>query len=183
MIDLKSNIKIIIAIGVAASVGAAAAHFWGISTPTEPKQKVWTPAQDPITNTPIVDIKVKKGTVRVKKSADATLKIPLNPNEGVISASSIASNDHPVTVATIIDTDTGISRTVVREEPLPWFALTQKGEAGIYYGLKNGAPSTMLQVRQEILQVKAVRMEAIGQVTQSIVGLDSYIGIGLTYRW
>lgn len=175
----------VVATLISMAIGAAVVGYV-IYKPSDPipQREVWTAPPDPVAKAPIIDVKVKRGTVRVKKSADVTLKIPLNPNEGVISAASIASNDHPVTVATVIDTDTGISRTVVREEPLPWFVISHKGEIGMYYGLKNGAPGIMLQARQEIVQVKAIRIEAIGQVTQSPVGgIDNYVGIGLTYRW
>lgn len=178
----RSNLlKVGTVLAIAATAGIG---FYQASKVPELPQEVWVPAYDPTPSAPVADVKVKSGTVRIKKGAEAKLKIPLAQNEGITSTSLVASNDHPVSVVSIVDTGTGITHTAVRQEPMPWLALDPHGEAGIYYGIKNGAPSAMLQAKQGIVQIKDVHLGAIGQVTRSpLSGTDAYVGIGVWYRW
>lgn len=168
---------------VLALVGAGL-YAWMTRPPPAPPQAVWVPAYDAAPAAPSVDVPIKSGKVRVKKSAAAALKIPLNPDEGVIAASRVASSDSATTVATIIDSNTGESRTIVRQEPLPWLALDPHGEVGMYYGVRSGGPGVTLQARQGLLQVKNVHVGVMGQVEQGAGRkADAYVGVGLWYRW
>lgn len=134
--------------------------------------------------TPTKPIKVYAAGVKAK------LKLPpeveADKNKSVIAASRVSSSDNPQTVTTVLDTETGESKTYVKEEPLPWLAVDTHGEAGIYYGLKNGKQAVRLELRQNLLQVKAVRLQAVGSLDQYTTGTispDNFVGLGLAYRW
>ena len=47
-----------------------------------------------------------------------------------------------------------------------------------YYGLKNTQQAIRIQVQQEVLQVKTLRIEAIASVDIGAGKPDSFIGVG-----
>lgn len=181
------SIRAALAAAVVLAMVGAGLYAWMAQPPPAPPQAVWVPAYDAAPAAPAApsaDVPIKSGKVRVKKSAAAALKIPLNPDEGVIAASRVASSDSATTVATIIDSNTGESRTIVRQEPLPWLALDPHGEIGMYYGVRSGGPGVTLQARQGLLQVKNVHIGLMGQVEQGVGRRpDAYVGVGVWYRW
>lgn len=101
----------------------------------------------------------------------------------VVAASKIAASDRPHTVTTLLDTGTGQFETYVRSDPLPWVAFTARGAAGVYYGMKNGQQAIRLHVRQDLVQFKAVHAGVIGSIDQAGGKTDTFVGVGLEYRW
>lgn len=129
----------------------------------------------------------------VKTFADASkvrLRLPAdvlaNDNIHVIQSSRVRADDHPQTVTTVLNTETGESQSYVKEEPLPWLAVDTHGEAGIYYGLKHGERAVRAEIRQGLVQIKAVHVQAIASIDQPVSGLiraDGFVGVGAVYRW
>lgn len=138
-----------------------------------------------------VEKPIKAKTVKVYPAAvKNNLKLPElaqeNPALDVIASHQVKADDHPQTITTLINTDTGESETYVKRDPLPWLAWEQRGEAGISLGLKNGEPAVRLEARQNMIQVKAVHFGATGSVDQKLNGAsdtDWYLGVGAWYRW
>lgn len=160
--------------------------------PTAAPQAVAVPAaiapqlrgETKISITPTVPIKVYAPTVKAK------LKLPdsviADTNQSVITASRVRSSDRPQTVTTVFDAATGESKAYVKEEPLPWLAWDTHGEAGMYVGLKNGQSAVRLEVKQGLVQVKAVHFGAIASLDQPLTGplkADYFVGVGAWYRW
>jgi len=151
---------------------------------------VATPAPE-VKKQPQVDKPIKAKTVKVYPAAvKNTIKLPEiiqdNPALDVIASNQVPADDHPQTITTIIDTDTGASQTFVKRDPLPWLALDPHGEAGLYMGIKNGEPTARLEVKQGLFQVKAVHFGVVGSVDQPISGVqgtDYFIGTGAWVRW
>lgn len=110
-----------------------------------------------------------------------------NINEYVVSTSRVSADDHPHTITTTVDIETGEVKTFDRRDPLPWLAVRPSGAVGIYYGLKNGEQAARLQARQNLLQVKAVHIGGLVSVDQSIGNMDGqtdwFAGVGAEYRW
>lgn len=107
-----------------------------------------------------------------------------DPLQQVIAATHVAADEHPQTVTTTINTDTGETETIIRKEPLPWVAWSDRGGVAMYAGLKSGSPTVRLQVHQELFSIKAVHFGAVASLDQSQNGnQDSFIGIGAEYRW
>lgn len=181
---MTDTIKNLIASLALLTMGAFGTSWW-LSKQNAAPSAEYAVAKDAAPKTLKVDVPVKTGTVRVKKGAEASLKIPIYPNEGVIAASSIAPSERRSTVATVIDTDTGHVRTIVREEPLPWLAADVRGGLGMYYGIAAGQPAVMIQARQALFTVKSVHVQAVGQVVQPLgLGNSQYfVGVGAEYRW
>jgi len=151
---------------------------------------VATPAPE-VKKQPKVDKPIKAKTVKVYPAAvKNTIKLPEiiqdNPALDVITSNQVPADDHPQTITTLIDTETGESQTFVKRDPLPWLALDPHGEAGLYMGIKNGEPTARLEVKQGLFQVKAVHFGVVGSVDQPISGVqgtDYFIGTGAWVRW
>ncbi len=140
---------------------------------------------DPKISTPIRGATVKTFTDGSKVKLRLPADVLANDNVHVIQASRVRADDHPQTVTTVLNTETGESQTYVKEEPLPWTALDPHGEAGIYYGIKNGERAVRAEVRQGLVQIKAVHVQAIASIDQATgpVSADYFAGVGAVYRW
>jgi len=125
-------------------------------------------------------VKVYAGGAPVKLKLSLPQSVVDNAGQHVIASSKIAASEHPHTVTTVIDEKTGESQTFVRTDPLPWVAYSSKGAAGIYYGIKSGKQVARLQVRQDVLQVKALRAGVMASVDSDG---QTFAGVGLEYRW
>lgn len=134
---------------------------------------------------------IKAGTVQTYKPAmKAKLKLPdsviRNDAQAVIAASQVKPNDHPQTVTTVIDAETGETETYVKEDPLPWLDWDTRGEAGLYLGLKNGETAARLEVRQGVLAIKSAHLGVIASADQPLTGplrADYFVGAGVWMRW
>lgn len=149
-----------------------------------------TPAKE-VKLTPRIDKPIKSPTVKVYPAAvKNAIKLPEvvqdNTALDVIASNQIPADDHPRTITTLINTDTGESQTYVRRDPLPWLAWNTQGEAGLYMGIKNGTPAARLEARQGFVQVKALHFGVIGSIDQPLSGqqnTDYFIGAGVWARW
>lgn len=153
-----------------------------------------TPAKE-VANVPKVDVQVQKplkvyaGGQGLKSGLKLPAPVVQNHAEQVIASSKVeAADDHPHTVTTVINTDTGQSETYVRTDPLPWIAWSSRGGIGMYAGIKNGTPAVRLQAEQELFTVKAIHFGAVASVDQPIGASPQYdqewfVGIGAKYEW
>jgi hypothetical protein len=132
--------------------------------------------------TPKKPIKVFAGDTpaRLKLPAD----VLANPAENVIAATQVRGSDRPQTVTTTINTETGESRSFVKQDPLPWLAIETRGMAQLAYGFKfqNGQAT---QVTRLGVGYDAVRIKALTAGVQGTVDSDgaTFVGVGVAYRW
>lgn len=166
-----------------------AAVVWRIEShrdpvPDAPAQQ-WREAHEADRKAPEVTTPIKSGRVKVKRGAEADLRMPVGPNEGVLEAARLGASERPQTVATVIDTDTGDTRQIVREEPYPWLSAKQTSEVGVFYGIRqDGRQGLILQARHDVLQVKGVHLGLVGQIDSNTpTGTAYYAGVGAWYRW
>lgn len=143
-----------------------------------------------VANVPTVQITPAAPVKVYAPSAKAKLKLPeevqADQNKYVLTASHIAPDAHPHTVTTVIDQQTGAATTYDTTDPLPWLAIDLHGEAGLLYGVKNGYPNVRMEVRQNLLDVKAVKIGIEATADQPTTGplrADYFIGVGAWYRW
>lgn len=139
-----------------------------------------------VSDVPKIDVVVKK-PIKVYKGGAALkngLKLPENivkdDSQQVISSSEVKNDDHPHTVTTIINTETGESETYDKKEPLPWLVYDTRGSVGIYYGYKGGAPVARLEAKQDMFDMKSVRCGAVGSVDSDA---SYFAGLGCSYNW
>ena len=135
---------------------------------------------------PTVAVPVPAGVQAYPEAVKRKLKLPRavadDSRQKVIAASKVAPSERPHTITTVIDAETGKVQTFDRTDPLPWVAYSSKGAAGVYYGLKHGEQIVRLQVRQDIVRVKALSLGVMASVdsgTQS----GAFVGAGVEYRW
>lgn len=130
-------------------------------------------------------VKVYAGGAGLKGKIELPPEVVQDERQQVIASSKI-EGDQPHTITTVIDTETGESRTFVRADPLPWLDWNDHGGIGLYTGVKNGAPAVRLQAHQDIFRVKAVNVGVVASLDQPLKGpvaMDYFVGIGAEYRW
>ena len=125
-------------------------------------------------------VKVYAGGKAVKQKLSLPQAVIDAESQRVLASSKIAASEHPSTVTTVIDASTGESQTFVRTDPLPWVAYSSKGAVGLYYGIKRGGQAARLQIRQDFLQVKALRAGVLASVDSDG---QAFAGVGVEYRW
>ena len=122
-----------------------------------------------------------------KPEAKRELKLPetikADDKKHVVASTTTPNDERQHTVTTIVDSGTGEFTTYDRVEPLPWIGVTTKSEVGAYLGLKNGEPAVRIAGRQEVLQIKSVRIGAVASVDITQSDVDSFVGIGAWARW
>jgi hypothetical protein len=154
-----------------------------LSVPAKPAPEV---KHKPKVEKPIKTKKVKVYAPEVKKDLKLPEVVQDDPALDVIASHQVKPDDHPQTVTTLLNTETGESETYVKRDPLPWLARSDRGEVGLALGFKNAEPAVRLEGRQELFQVKAVHFGVTGSVDQQLNGAektDWFVGVGAWYRW
>jgi hypothetical protein len=154
-----------------------------LSVPAKPAPEV---KHLPKVEKPIQAKTVKVYPAKVKKELKLPEIVQDDPVKEVVAASQVKADDHPQTVTTVVNTDTGDFETYVKRDPLPWLARSDRGEVGLALGFKNAEPAVRLEGRQEVFQVKAVHFGVTGSVDQQLNGAektDWFVGVGAWYRW
>ena len=122
-----------------------------------------------------------------KPEAKEKLKLPeavkADDKKHVAASVTTPNDERQHTVTTVVNSQTGEFTTYDRVEPLPWIGVTTKSEVGAYLGLKNGEPAVRIAGRQEVLQIKSVRIGAVASVDITQSDVDSFVGIGAWARW
>lgn len=162
----------------------------GMSTPaTVAAEVARTPTVAVALKAPVA---VYAGGAKTKQKLKLPDAVVQAKTKEVLASSTIKADDHPSTVTTVLDTQTGQSETYVRRDPLPWIAFATSGEAGGYIGILNGQSAARVQVVQDFLQIKAARVSAIISADQVIGSSDTaanaqqfntFAGVGVRYKW
>lgn len=173
---------------VAAVAAATAVGTWSYFKPTPMPEGVQieaTPSKF-VRNVEKAPVVVER-VVAYKPEAKEKLKLPetikADDKKHVVASVTTPNDERQHTITTIVDSQTGEFTTYDRVEPLPWIGVTTKSEVGAYLGLKNGQPAVRIAGRQEVLQIKSVRIGAVASVDITQSGVDSFVGIGAWARW
>lgn len=129
---------------------------------------------------------VKTFKPEVKKALALPAAVQADDAKHVLQAARVSADDSPREVTAVLDERTGETELLVRELPRPWLDATPRGEAGVFAGIRNGhEPVARLTARQQLLQVKAVRIGVVGSVDVPMSGgdIDSYVGVGAWTTW
>lgn len=141
--------------------------------------------------TPIEWIPVAQPIKARAPAAKRALKLPVavqvDEAQHVLDAARVAPSEQAQTVTSVLDTATGETHTYVVAEPMPWLAVRQRGDAGAYIGLKQGAPTLRLLARHEVVQIKGGHVGALASVDVPINGSqadpDVFVGVGVSITW
>ncbi|WP_298434527.1 hypothetical protein [Geobacter sp.] len=179
--------RVLIVVGAVAALAVAAAiHTWrtrpaplstaGYSAPV-PERKV---VDIPRTPVPVQRV------VAYDKKAVAKKLPALAPEISAQNRQVIANADIPATkggasAVTVLDTDTGESRILVREKEPPFVEIENSGALGIRYGINEHLRTEgTLYGRWSALRVGAVHLGAYGEVNSEG---GAKVQAALEYRW
>lgn len=99
----------------------------------------------------------------------------------VVAASRVGSSRYDHTVTTLVNDQTGVFNTLIREEPLALFRVKQSGYAGIGYGFKPGTGAVVrLTGRSDFVQIKAWDIGVDGTLDSDGA---AYAGGHVVRRW
>lgn len=133
---------------------------------------------------PTVKMPAPKTVMMYPNEVKRRLKLPESvvsrPEVQVAAASRIESDNHPHTITTVLDTQSGRFETFDRRDPLPWLARDASGFAGVAYGLKNGLPGGRIFINQNLIMVKSIGIS--GRAELDTDG-DWFAGLAVAYRW
>lgn len=166
---------------VLAAYGVFAWIIWPAPAPVLPMvPAVPAPVLKTVEKITIAPPAVQVYAPKAKKKLKLPAAMQADPAQHVIAASQVRADERPHTVITLLDERTGEATTYDRADPLPWMAPETRGELGISYGLRDGAPMGRLSLRQNVLQIKAVRLGAQANIDQDG---QWFVGLGVFYRW
>lgn len=129
---------------------------------------------------PVAVGKVQAYAPAAKKKLKLPATVQLDSAKHVVASSLTVNDERRHTVTTVLDTGTGEFSSYDRAEPLPWVSVNTKSQVGVFYGIKGGAPVLRLQAQQEFLQIKAVRLGAVGTLDGDAA---YFVGVGAWARW
>jgi hypothetical protein len=129
-----------------------------------------------------VPLKVHSKQLAVKK-----MKLPPavadNPAKQVTATAALKPSPGGYTVASVIDTGTGITELVVKEKPRPLFGFGGTSEIGLLGGVTTRGDSALVFVRQDLLRIGNVHVFGAGGA--GVMGGDFAWGgfVGASVRW
>lgn len=169
-----------------AGILAAAVALWYVMKPEPAPVGGWQPAKEApqvaaVPKESIVPPKIEVYTAPAKEKLNLPPSVKQDPHAHVLQSTRVPADDHPQTVTTLINDQTGQTETLVRREALPWLAAEQRGEARLAYGMKNGGVKVgRLSVQEDLVQVKALH----AGVNASLDTDGRYfVGAGVAYKW
>jgi len=138
-------------------------------------------------DTPVLTKTVKTLPPVVKRKLHLPPPVQADVDQHVIDAVVVPADGHSHTLTPVLNLKTGVTKTYVRVNPDPWFAMDFSGDAAVYLGLYNGTPALRLQARQSVFKIKSIHFGGMGSVTQPIAGMPippaGFIGLGFWGPW
>jgi len=137
---------------------------------------------------PTSTVTVQKPLIVIDKpTARKKMKLPTaivdNPSVVITSTASAPASEGGHEIATVLDTTTGITETVIKENPRPWFGFGGKTEIGLRAGLSTRGEQAALYVRQDILRVGKVYLAGYGEVNGGTTNAEAKGMIDLSVRF
>lgn len=116
---------------------------------------------------------------KVKDGLDLPPDVKKDDAKKVTATAKLDAEERPYTLVGVLDTQTGHSEIYARPDPLPLVGTKRTRELGAYYGLADGETAIRIEARQDLLQLKALHVGAIGNVDVKPSGLDTFVGVGV----
>lgn len=116
-------------------------------------------------------------------SAEGASPVPGNPRDLQITATAqLPESKSGYQVVAVVDTATGVTTQVVKEEPAPWFQLRNDAAMGVRYGICSGDSlyCGTTYGRWDFLRVKDVYLSANGDLSTDGA---ARLQFGAEYRW
>ena len=121
---------------------------------------------EPTVSTPVKVVKTYKS--KIKKKLKLPKEVIDNEHKLVIASNKVQADDHPHTITSTINTQTGEVETFDRKDPLPWIAFNQRTEVTAAYGYKYSRTQQGMVgrfgARHEFIQSKNMGLGITGSV-------------------
>jgi len=178
----------IIAIILAALALAAAVVAWyrdqhpAVISRTE---YVKVPEIKTVTKIKTVKVPVKEVVTIEKEVVVEKLKLPdevaKDENKQVITTGEVTPYEGKTNVVAVLDTKTGESKLIAKQQPVPFIDFENKKEIGVRYGatIKNGMEADIYG-RWDFLRIGNVHLGVYGEANTSG---DAKAMVGISYRW
>ena len=194
LLRLKKAGEILVIIAVIIGVALLGAFWEKAQSPTQDSNSTVEAAPAPALKdvgkleiTPKHPIKVYAGGKKTKQKLKLPPSVVSQDSQQVLAGIKLdMRDDHPRTITTMLDTETGESSSYITKEPLPWLAVDTRGSIGAYAGFKNATPTLRLEAKQSLLQIKNVHIRATASIDQPLQGAiqqDYFVGIGAEVHW
>lgn len=139
-----------------------------LSVPAKPAPEV---KHKPKVEKPLKAKSVKVYSPEVKKELKLPEVVQDDPVKDVVASSQVKADDHPQTVTTVINTETGEFETYTKRDPLPWFGVDRHTQASIEAVINtDGDAIARAQLQGEFAQIKALHLGGTLGVDQPIMG-------------
>jgi hypothetical protein len=152
--------------------------------PAPVNKPVVAQAAPEVADEPKVDIKpadVQVYAPVAKERVEVPAEVKADPAVAVLASDKLPESDHPETVTTVLDADTGKSQTYVVQDPYPWLAAENHKEVGMAYGFKNAfVRAGRLSFSDDFFQIKALHF---GLVSTFDTDGEYFVGVRAVYRW
>lgn len=183
-------ILLLVAIEILTIFTAYKLILWSDSKPETAPVAIKATLAPEVKNTPLVSITPAAPVKVYAPQAKVRLHLPAavisDDTQHVSTSTRIKSSDNPQTVTTVFNEKTGESTDYVTQEAMPWLAVDLHGEIGLAYGIKNGGQAMRLSARQNLIDIKSIRIGITATADQPVngpVGAEYFIGAGAWYRW
>jgi hypothetical protein len=108
---------------------------------------------------------------------------PLQPTQEILTTSTMKPSTGGYTTATVIDTETGVAETIVREEKRPLFGFGGQSEIGIRGGLSTKGQQAAIYARQDVLRIGGIHLAGYGELNAGMVAPEAKAMLDISYRW
>jgi len=179
---------IVTIVAVLAVTSAVVAWYRGEHPPVASKTEyVKIPEIQTVTKIKRITVPVEKVVTLEKPVVVEKLKlsetIAKDDAKQVISTGEVASYEGKTNVVAILDTKTGESQIIAKQEPLPFIDFVNKREVGLRYGYGSASKLSMeadIYGRWDFLRVGNVHLGVYGEVNTNG---DGKAMISAGYRW
>jgi hypothetical protein len=143
----------------------------------------WKYAPREVKYIPVPGPKIKD-IVYIKVPTTVTIKVPqiqkdLPPEQHVTTIGEVPPSSNTVTVASVIDEKTGVSKLIMKEEALEFIALENFKEIGVRYGVGTDGLMYEAFARWSFLRIGEFHVSAYTELSNR----DAACMLELAYRW
>lgn len=163
--------------------------WYSPSTSQEPTMVTEAPTAKAVDSIPKKEVPMKKLVVYDKKQVAKKVNLPDSVvddlDEEVTSVSDVAASKAGVTVTTVVDKETGITKVYQEPKKLPLFGLGGEARVGVGYSVGTGGPEVNVHGQYDFFRAGNFYGHVRGEVYQKSKGgtTEARGTVGVDYVW
>lgn len=130
-------------------------------------------------------LKVVNKSVAIKR-LELPNDVVVDDKKQITATTDVPKSPYGAKAVSIIDTETGDSKIIVKPNPKPAFQFLNSGAVGVKYGMEfGGSQQLVVYARQDIIRVLDVTLGVTAEVRRSISKDNTEFAgyIDASYRW